>query len=72
MWELENASASANREEKSLRHVAMVAKFVDDNKPKIHSKGEFTLFYPSSILFNFIKFVKCWRHFWGWIRKDHT
>ena len=24
-----------NREEKSLRHVAMVAKFVDDNKPNI-------------------------------------
>ena len=23
-----------NKEEKSLRHVAMVAKFVDDNKPK--------------------------------------
>ena len=44
MWELENASASANREEKSLCHIAMVAKFLDDNKPKIHSKGEFTLF----------------------------
>ena len=25
-----------NREERSLRHVAMVAKFLDDNKPKIH------------------------------------
>ena len=24
-----------NREEKSLRHVAMVVKFLDDNKPKI-------------------------------------
>ena len=44
MWKLENASASANREEKSLCHIAMVAKFLDDNKPKIHSKGEFTLF----------------------------
>ena len=25
-----------NREEKSLRHIAMVAKFLDDNKLKIH------------------------------------
>ena len=24
----------SNREDKSLRHVAMVAKFLDDNKPK--------------------------------------
>ena len=29
-----------NREEKSLRHVAIVAKFLDDNKPKIHLKRE--------------------------------
>ena len=41
------------REEKSLRHVAMVAKFLDDNKPKRHLKGGFTLFQTSSILFNF-------------------
>ena len=27
-----------NREEKSLRHVAKVAKFVDDNKPKTSLK----------------------------------
>ena len=27
-------SSVVNREEKSLRHVAMVAKFLDDNKPK--------------------------------------
>ena len=27
-----------NREEKSLRHVVMVAKGLDDNKPKIHLK----------------------------------
>ena len=27
-----------NREEKSLRHVAMVAKFLDDNKPKTSLK----------------------------------
>ena len=27
--------------EKSLRHVALVAKFLDDNKPKIHKKENF-------------------------------
>ena len=43
-----------NREEKSLRHVAMVAKFLDDNKPKRHLKSGFALFKTSSILFNFI------------------
>ena len=30
--------AQFNREEKSLRHVAMVAKFLDDNKPKTSLK----------------------------------
>ena len=33
------------REEKSLRHVHMVPKFLDDNKPKVHLKSEFTLFH---------------------------
>ena len=28
----------SNREKKSLRHVAMVAKFLDDNKPKTSLK----------------------------------
>ena len=32
------------REEKSLRHVAMVAKFSDDNKSKRHLKSGFALF----------------------------
>ena len=41
-------------EEKSLRHVAMVAKFLDDNKPKHHLKSGLALFQTSSILFNFI------------------
>ena len=27
------------REETSLRHVAMVAKYLDDNKPKMHLKS---------------------------------
>ena len=43
-----------NREEKSLRHVVMVAKFLDDNKPKIHLEIKFALFQTSSMLFNFI------------------
>ena len=41
-----------NREEKSLRHVAMVAKFLDDKKPKRHLKSGFALFQTTSILFN--------------------
>ena len=40
--------------EKSLRRVAMVAKFLDDNKPKRRLKKEFALFQTSSILSNFI------------------
>ena len=44
----------AYRQEKSLRHVAMVAKFLDDNKPKRHLKSGFALFQTSLILFNFI------------------
>ena len=43
-----------NREEKSLRHIALVAKFLDDSKLKIHFKSKFTLFQTSSILFIFI------------------
>ena len=34
---------SNNREEKSLRHVAMVAKFLDDNKPISHLKSTRTI-----------------------------
>ena len=49
-WELD-AAGKFYREEKSLRHVAVEAKFLDDNKPKA--------FQTSSILFNFISFVKC-------------
>ena len=33
-----------NREEKSLRHVALVATFLNDNKPKRHLKSEFNFF----------------------------
>ena len=42
------------REEKSFRHVAMVAKYLDDNKSERHSKNGFELFQTSSILFNLI------------------
>ena len=49
------------REEKSLRRVAVVAKFLDDNKPK--TSREFTLFQTLSILFNFNSFVECWQNF---------
>ena len=34
----------ANSEEKSLRHVAMIAKFLDDNKPIKSLKSMFALF----------------------------
>ena len=50
-----------NREEKWLRHVAMVAKFLDER----HLKGKFALFQTSSISFNFIEFVKFGEIFWG-------
>ena len=31
----ETQDKKSNRKEKSLRHVAMVARFLDDNKPKM-------------------------------------
>ena len=43
-----------NREKKSLRHVAMVANFLNDNKLKTSLKSEYALSQTSSILFNFI------------------
>ena len=54
-----------NKEEKSLRHVAIVAKFLDDNKLKIHLKSKFALFQTSSILFNFIKICQILAKFSG-------
>ena len=44
----------AYREEKTLRHVAMVAKFLDDNKPIKSLKKLFVLFQTLPILFSFI------------------
>ena len=44
-----------NREEKSLRHFAMAAKFLYDKKTqKCHLKSEFALLQTSSSLINFI------------------
>ena len=39
--------------EKSLRHVAIVAKFLDDNKPIKSLKSPFALFQTLPILFSF-------------------
>ena len=36
-------SPSYKEDEKSLRHVAMIAKFLDDNKPNHRLKSEFPL-----------------------------
>ena len=36
-----------DNKEKSLRHVAMVAKFPDDNKTKTSLKSEFALFHTT-------------------------
>ena len=47
-----------NREEKSLHHVAMVAKFLDDNKAIQSFKSILALFQTSPILFNLI-----WQNF---------
>ena len=53
---------SIDRTEKSLRHVAMVAKFLDDNKPKT---SLLKWVQTSSMLFNLIQFVKYWRNSLG-------
>ena len=43
-----------HREDKSLRHVAMVAKFRNTTNRKRHLKSEFALFQTSTISFSFI------------------
>ena len=55
-WNMEPLAPilALNRKEKSLRHVAMVAKCLDDNKSKIHLKSKFALFQTSSVFFNFV------------------
>ena len=54
MYETGQTNEFVINREKSLRHVAMVAKFLDNNKPKRHLKSGFALFQTSLILFNFI------------------
>ena len=41
----------------------MIAKFLDDNKPKKSLKSLLALFQTSLMLFNFISFGKSWRNF---------
>ena len=54
-----------SREEKSLRHVAMVAKFLDDNKPKwIRTVSNFIDLIQFHLICQMLK------KFLGWIRKD--
>ena len=50
----------------------MVAKFLNDNKSKRYLNSRFALLQTSSIIYNFIQFVTCWRNFLGWIRKART
>ena len=49
-WEIHGS----NREEKSLRLLAIVEKFLDENKPIKSLKSLFALFQTLPILFNFI------------------
>ena len=60
-----------DREEKSLRHVAIVAKCLADNNPKIHLKSKFALFQTSSILCNSVHLIyQILANFLDLIRKD--
>ena len=49
IFQLVSPKNIGNREEKSLRHLALVAKFLDDNKAKIYLKSKFALFQTSSV-----------------------
>ena len=42
-------SGTSNREEKSFRHVALVTKLLDHNKPKINLQSKFALFQICSL-----------------------
>ena len=62
-----------NREEKSLRHVAIVAKLLDDNKPKtsllknFKSKIRTVSKLIDLIEFHFYLSYNVGEIFWGWI-----
>ena len=43
-----------------------VAKIMKSTQKSTYTAFTFTLFQNSSIFFNFILFVKCWRNFLGW------
>ena len=60
LWDWLLRLAITNREEKSLRHVPMVAKFLDDLKQRIRTVSNLI----DLIQFQ-LKFVKCWRNFLG-------
>ena len=53
-----------NREEKTLRHVAMVVKFLDENKPKKKVNSHTVSNFIDLIQFHLIS-VKWWRNFLG-------
>ena len=55
------------REEKSLRHVSMVAKFLDNNEPKIYFKSGFALFQPNPSYSTSFNLSNVGEMFWDWI-----
>lgn len=51
---LETKGTILKREEKSLHQVAIVVKFLDENKPKVSLTSQFALFQTSLMLRDFI------------------
>ena len=68
---LDKQSLNRSREEKSLRHIVMVAEFLDDNKPKtslkkwIRTVSNVHRSYSISFDLSNVREI-----IWGWIRKD--
>ena len=61
----------ANREEKSLRHVAMVATFLDDNKPKTSlKKWNRTVSKFIDLIYFHFNLSNVGEIFWSWIQED--
>ena len=61
----------AKREEKSLRHVAIVGTFLDDNKPKKSPKKWNRTVSKFIDLINFHpNLLNVGEIFWSWIRED--
>ena len=63
-------SRAKNREEKLLRHIVMVAKFLDDNKPKRHLKSGFALFQMSLALLVSFNLSNVGKIFW--VKSERT